>query len=264
MSEDGDLIAISFKADKSREYLVTKLAGLADVHDFPIPADALRVGTLDSLMSLSDDIVRSRVDGYGANSGGATRMGGGLGGTFGDPASLPLWDLGRSPPRATADQVAQNCPRSRWARPLTRRHRTRSHQAKMDMLAETTCFKLYKQFQDLNDEKPPTVNGSARLFRLPPCHTLSPTLSRPPTTHARACPCPTHPPPPTPPAVPPPAPPHLRPAAPPLPSRRVHVRDEAVGLGRGQVPAEDTASRARRDHQRGERSHPLPLRETPN
>lgn len=88
MSEDGDLIAISFKADKSREYLVTKLAGLADVHDFPIPADALRVGTLDSLMSLSDDI------------------------------------------------------------------------AKMDMLAETTCFKLYKQFQDLNDEKPPTVNGT--------------------------------------------------------------------------------------------------------
>ena len=58
MAEDKELIAIAFKADKSREYLVGKLAGLADVHDFPIPADALRVGTLDSLMSLSDDMTK--------------------------------------------------------------------------------------------------------------------------------------------------------------------------------------------------------------
>eukprot|EP00962_Isochrysis_galbana_P048999 scaffold20614_cov90-Isochrysis_galbana.AAC.1 len=58
MAEDKELIAIAFKADLQKKYLVDKLAGLADVHDFPVPADALRVGTLDSLMSLSDDIAK--------------------------------------------------------------------------------------------------------------------------------------------------------------------------------------------------------------
>eukprot|EP00967_Tisochrysis_lutea_P131774 scaffold229337_cov33-Tisochrysis_lutea.AAC.1 len=58
MAEDKELIAIAFKADLQKKYLVDKLAGLAEVHDFPVPADALRVGTLDSLMSLSDDMTK--------------------------------------------------------------------------------------------------------------------------------------------------------------------------------------------------------------
>jgi len=88
MAEEKDLVAIAFKADKSREFLVNKLAGLAEVNDFPVPADALRVGTLDSLMSLSDDI------------------------------------------------------------------------SKMDALAEGTCFKLFRQHEDLKGGIAPSVMGT--------------------------------------------------------------------------------------------------------
>ncbi|EOD09662.1 vacuolar H+-ATPase, sector V1,subunit C [Emiliania huxleyi CCMP1516] len=88
MADEKDLVAIAFKADKSREFLVNKLAGLAEVNDFPVPADALRVGTLDSLMSLSDDI------------------------------------------------------------------------SKMDALAEGTCFKLFRQHEDLKGGIAPSVMGT--------------------------------------------------------------------------------------------------------
>lgn len=88
MAEEKDLVAIAFKADKSREFLVSKLAGLAEVNDFPVPADELRVGTLDSLMSLSDDI------------------------------------------------------------------------SKMDALAEATCFKLFRQHEDLKGGIAPSVMGT--------------------------------------------------------------------------------------------------------
>jgi hypothetical protein len=203
MAEDKELIAIAFKADLQKKYLVDKLAGLAEVHDFPVPADALRVGTLDSLMSLSDDI------------------------------------------------------------------------AKMDTLAEGACFKFYRQYTELKGGQAPTVNGSELRPRLgsspfaaqgrrrragvsgaclcagrrrrseeDPPFPRSPLTGTPlawpsdlprPDASAQLARLPT--------------------ACPPSSlrcSRYPHVCDQAMGLGRGQVPTQDSVARARRNHQRGE------------
>lgn len=53
-----DLLAIAVKADLNKNLLVQKTQQLCTVHDFKVPAQALRVGTLDSLMSLSDDLAK--------------------------------------------------------------------------------------------------------------------------------------------------------------------------------------------------------------
>ena len=55
---EGTLVAIAIKGDQSKSALVAATKGLASVYDFKVPADGLRVGTLDSLVSLSDDLVK--------------------------------------------------------------------------------------------------------------------------------------------------------------------------------------------------------------
>jgi V-type H+-transporting ATPase subunit C len=57
---DGQLYAIASKADNDVDpyTLKAKCAALAIVNEFKVPAEGLRVGTLDSLMSLSDDLVK--------------------------------------------------------------------------------------------------------------------------------------------------------------------------------------------------------------
>lgn len=58
MSDASTLWAISIKGDQSSAALKTAVAEFANVTPFKIPANQLRVGTLDSLMSLSDDLVK--------------------------------------------------------------------------------------------------------------------------------------------------------------------------------------------------------------
>ncbi len=58
MADNSELIALAIKADQSKIHLISKTQNLADITDFPVPATTLRVGTLDSLMQLSDDIVK--------------------------------------------------------------------------------------------------------------------------------------------------------------------------------------------------------------
>ena len=54
MSEGG-LILIGLKKSESKQALAAKTAALATCKGFNVP-DGLRVGTLDSLMALSDEI----------------------------------------------------------------------------------------------------------------------------------------------------------------------------------------------------------------
>ena len=58
MSEGTTLFAIALKASDSKQELANKTAQLCKVADFPVPAHGLRVGTLDLLMSLSDDLTK--------------------------------------------------------------------------------------------------------------------------------------------------------------------------------------------------------------
>jgi len=78
---------IGVRADSAASDLKRETAECAVVYDFPVPAEGLRVGTLDSLMSLSDDLT------------------------------------------------------------------------KMDVLAEATVSKMYKQLVDLKPDEPPTIIG---------------------------------------------------------------------------------------------------------
>ena len=55
---ESTLWAISIKGDQSAAALKSAVAELATVTPFKVPANQLRVGTLDSLMSLSDDLVK--------------------------------------------------------------------------------------------------------------------------------------------------------------------------------------------------------------
>ena len=56
MSEGG-LILIGLKKSESKQALAAKTAALATCKGFNVP-DGLRVGTLDSLMALSDDLAK--------------------------------------------------------------------------------------------------------------------------------------------------------------------------------------------------------------
>ena len=55
---DSQFWAIAIKMEEDESSLKMKTEQLCAVHDFNVPADGLRVGTLDSLMSLSDDLVK--------------------------------------------------------------------------------------------------------------------------------------------------------------------------------------------------------------
>jgi V-type H+-transporting ATPase subunit C len=55
---ESQLIAIAIKSDSSKGSLISATKGLASVYDFRVPLESLRVGTLDSLMALSDDLVK--------------------------------------------------------------------------------------------------------------------------------------------------------------------------------------------------------------
>jgi len=54
------LFAVAIKGDSSKRDLVAKTqdAGLCKISPFNVPANGLRVGTLDTLMSLSDDLIK--------------------------------------------------------------------------------------------------------------------------------------------------------------------------------------------------------------
>jgi len=84
---ETQLWAIAIKGSSSPAELKNAVGQLANVHSFKVPASGLRVGTLDSLMSLSDDL------------------------------------------------------------------------AKMDILAEATVSKMYKQLLDLKPDEEPTIIG---------------------------------------------------------------------------------------------------------
>lgn len=58
---DPTLWAIAIRGDSSVAALKSEVADLADVKPFRVPATGLRVGTLDSLMSLSDDLVKMEI-----------------------------------------------------------------------------------------------------------------------------------------------------------------------------------------------------------
>ena len=55
---DSQLWAVAIKGNERPEVLKQKTEGLCSVTHFPVPASGLRVGTLDSLMSLSDDLIK--------------------------------------------------------------------------------------------------------------------------------------------------------------------------------------------------------------
>ena len=52
------LFGVAIKGDRSLRELKDKTSSLATCYDFLVPADGLRVGTLDLLMSLSDDLAK--------------------------------------------------------------------------------------------------------------------------------------------------------------------------------------------------------------
>ena len=60
MSE-SQLWAIAIRGDQNSSTLKSAVAELATVVPFKVPASGLRVGTLDSLMSLSDDLTKMDV-----------------------------------------------------------------------------------------------------------------------------------------------------------------------------------------------------------
>ena len=53
---ETQLWAIAIKGDQSANDLKRDVSHLANVYPYKVPASGLRVGTLDSLMSLSDDL----------------------------------------------------------------------------------------------------------------------------------------------------------------------------------------------------------------
>jgi len=57
---ESTLFAVAIKADCSKRDLLSKTeeAGLCKISPFNVPSQALRVGTLDTLMSLSDDLIK--------------------------------------------------------------------------------------------------------------------------------------------------------------------------------------------------------------
>jgi hypothetical protein len=55
---ESQLWAIAIRGDRSAGELKSKVAELATVSPFKIPINQLRVGTLDSLMSLSDELMK--------------------------------------------------------------------------------------------------------------------------------------------------------------------------------------------------------------
>ena len=176
-SMETQLWAIAIKGDRSHNELKSEVAEMASVSSFRIPSDKLRVGTLDSLMSLSDDL------------------------------------------------------------------------AKMDILAEATVAKLYKQLLELRPDDEPTIIGGARRRRWHAAAAAAPRggccatgalllLSVPARDgrplRARACL----------------RTPMCAARSRPLCRRSAHrlVHDDAVGVGRGEVPAEDAAARSLRQH----------------
>ena len=55
---ESTLFGVAIKGDQSLRELKAKTSSLATCYDFMVPADGLRVGTLDLLMSLSDDLTK--------------------------------------------------------------------------------------------------------------------------------------------------------------------------------------------------------------
>ena len=95
---ESQVWAIAIKGDSSTHALKAETDQYAKSYPFKVPADGLRVGTLDSLMSLSDDL------------------------------------------------------------------------AKMEVLAEATVAKFYKQLQDLVPDMEPTIMGGMSHGPLFPLH----------------------------------------------------------------------------------------------
>ena len=58
---ETQLWAIAIKGDQSASALKTEVGSMATVSPFKVPVNQLRVGTLDSLMSLSDDLSKMDV-----------------------------------------------------------------------------------------------------------------------------------------------------------------------------------------------------------
>ena len=58
MAMESTLFGVAIKGDRSLRELKDKTSSLATCYDFLVPADGLRVGTLDLLMSLSDDLAK--------------------------------------------------------------------------------------------------------------------------------------------------------------------------------------------------------------
>jgi V-type H+-transporting ATPase subunit C len=58
MAMESTLFGVAIKGDQSLRELKDKTSSLATCYDFLVPADGLRVGTLDLLMSLSDDLTK--------------------------------------------------------------------------------------------------------------------------------------------------------------------------------------------------------------
>lgn len=89
---DTSVWAVGIRADRSAGELKSGTADTAAVFPFRVPASSLRVGTLDSLMALSDDL------------------------------------------------------------------------GKMDLLAEATVTKAYKQLSELNPNDEPSISGGAHIY----------------------------------------------------------------------------------------------------
>ena len=58
---ESTLWAIAVRGDQSASTLKSEVGLLANVSPFKVPMTGLRVGTLDSLMSLSDDLAKMDV-----------------------------------------------------------------------------------------------------------------------------------------------------------------------------------------------------------
>ena len=55
---ESQIWAIAIKGDQSKHALKTETKDFAACYPFKVPATSFRVGTLDSLMSLSDDLAK--------------------------------------------------------------------------------------------------------------------------------------------------------------------------------------------------------------
>ena len=101
---ESTFMAIALKMEEDDFSLRTKTEQLCTVHDFKVPAGELRVGTLDSLMSLSDDLAKMDITAEAT----VAKM------------YKQLTDFDEEP-----DVLGGALPRRRWHGPLQSQHRTR-------------------------------------------------------------------------------------------------------------------------------------------